>query len=289
MHEILQVGDRDPGLFHRLAHERRSDRFAGRHLAAHQRVPQPGVGRFARRALLRPRSPRAGRHRPDAPPRSRGRGRERRRARSRRRCVPSSSMTASSSSRQCAAMRSAWQPARDRDERRLNRRSDAVAFRRPRRSASERRPSVRRSRVRCCRCDAPMPVAAETTESGTRGRSGARSARARARAQPVGVRHRLPANSASSPASSSTANAERLRLGELASRLAAGDDVVGLLRHRSRDLAAERLDHLLGVLARERRQRAGEDEGLAGERLRRAVGSAGALGPRRSRPAAARR
>ena len=70
------------------------------------------------------------------------------------------------------------------------------------------------------------------------------------------------------PASSSTAMPSSLRLGELRAGLGAGDDPVGLLRHRAGDLAAERFDHLLGVVAGQRRQRAGEDEGLAGERQR---------------------
>src|ERR1019366_10268849 len=74
-------------------------------------------------------------------------------------------------------------------------------------------------------------------------------------------------------------DAERLGLRELGAGFGAGDDVVGLLRHRARDLAALRLDHLLRVFARQRWQGAGEDEGLAGERLRRRAGFAFALRP----------
>ena len=89
----------------------------------------------------------------------------------------------------------------------------------------------------------------------------------------------FPSSSASRPASSRTATPSASRLVELRAGLGAGDDPVGLLRHRARDLAAERLDHLLGVLAGQRRQRAGEDEGLARERQRHRLGDACALGP----------
>src|SRR5262245_17630382 len=59
---------------------------------------------------------------------------------------------------------------------------------------------------------------------------------------------------------------ELLRLGELAPGLGSRDHVARLLRHRPDDLAAGVLDAALRLLAREVRERAGEDEGLAGER-----------------------
>src|SRR5690606_10824427 len=62
-------------------------------------------------------------------------------------------------------------------------------------------------------------------------------------------------------------DAELLRLLELAPGLFAGDDEVGLLRHRAAGLSARLLDARLGVLALERRQRAGDDEGLARDAL----------------------
>src|SRR5258708_14348095 len=46
-------------------------------------------------------------------------------------------------------------------------------------------------------------------------------------------------------------NAEFARLGELVAGVFAGDDVIGLLRHRARDLGAESLRHLLGLIAGE--------------------------------------
>ena len=45
-----------------------------------------------------------------------------------------------------------------------------------------------------------------------------------------------------------------------------GDDEVGLLRHRARDLGAEPLGQRLGLVAGHLLQRAGEDHGLAGDR-----------------------
>src|SRR5258708_107270 len=45
-----------------------------------------------------------------------------------------------------------------------------------------------------------------------------------------------------------------------------GDHVIRLLRHRARSLGAEPLGHGLGLVARHLLQRAGEDDGLAGDR-----------------------
>src|SRR5438034_2955242 len=52
---------------------------------------------------------------------------------------------------------------------------------------------------------------------------------------------------------------------ELAARISAGHDVARLLRNTARDLPALLLDQLFRILARERRQRAGQDECLLGE------------------------
>jgi hypothetical protein len=60
-------------------------------------------------------------------------------------------------------------------------------------------------------------------------------------------------------------HAERLRLVELGAGLFAGDEVVGLLADGAGDAAAGGFDHLLGGLAGEGGERAGEDEGEAFE------------------------
>ena len=62
-------------------------------------------------------------------------------------------------------------------------------------------------------------------------------------------------------------NAEFLRLVELAAGFFAGHHVIRLLRHRTGHLAAGGLDQRLGLLACQRRQRAGQHQGLAGQRL----------------------
>src|SRR5437899_2170426 len=54
--------------------------------------------------------------------------------------------------------------------------------------------------------------------------------------------------------------AKLLRLRELASRFLAGHDVIGLLRYAAGDFAAFRLDHRLGIVARELRQRSRQHE-----------------------------
>ena len=77
-------------------------------------------------------------------------------------------------------------------------------------------------------------------------------------------------------------HAERLRLGELAARVGAGDDVIGLLRHAARHLAARGFEQRLRLVARQRRQRAGQHERASGQRTRRRA-------PRRALAASARR
>src|SRR5438128_10349672 len=63
-------------------------------------------------------------------------------------------------------------------------------------------------------------------------------------------------------------DAELVRLVELGrARPLTGHDVVGLLGHAARGLAAALLDGLLRALARQRLERAGHDHRLAGERL----------------------
>ena len=57
-----------------------------------------------------------------------------------------------------------------------------------------------------------------------------------------------------------------LGLGELRAGARTGHHVVGLLRHRARDLRAQPLGHRLGLVARHLLQRAGEHHGLAGDR-----------------------
>src|SRR5438132_9544797 len=52
---------------------------------------------------------------------------------------------------------------------------------------------------------------------------------------------------------------------ELAARIVAGDDIARLLRNAARDFPALLLDQLFRILARERRQRSGQDERQAGE------------------------
>ena len=60
--------------------------------------------------------------------------------------------------------------------------------------------------------------------------------------------------------------AELLRLGQLRARVLAGDQVVGLLRHRAGHLAAGRLDRSVASGARQVGQRPGEHERLAHQR-----------------------
>jgi len=54
----------------------------------------------------------------------------------------------------------------------------------------------------------------------------------------------------------------------LAAGVLADDDVVGLLRHRGRGLAAVRDDRLLRAVTGEPVERAGDDDGQPGQRLR---------------------
>src|SRR5258705_3495782 len=56
---------------------------------------------------------------------------------------------------------------------------------------------------------------------------------------------------------------EVLRLAKLRAGAGAGDHIVGLLRHRARDLGAEPLGHGFGLVAGHLFERAGEDHGLA--------------------------
>src|SRR5882757_9988337 len=61
-------------------------------------------------------------------------------------------------------------------------------------------------------------------------------------------------------------DAEFARLGELGAGILTGDDIIGLLRYRARDLGAETLRHRLGFVAGEFRQRPREHHRLAGNR-----------------------
>src|SRR6516164_9146427 len=63
---------------------------------------------------------------------------------------------------------------------------------------------------------------------------------------------------------------ELARLRELRARLAPGDEEARLLRDAPRHLGAARGERLLGLLTRHRRESPGDDEGAAGECLRRA-------------------
>ena len=102
------------------------------------------------------------------------------------------------------------------------------------------------------------------------------SARARAHAGPDGrsaiararraQRRSTPSSSSSSPASSSTATPSRSAFSSFEPGRLAGDDVVGLLRHRAGHAAARGVDPLGRLLARQVGQRAGEHERLAGQR-----------------------
>src|SRR4051794_3036067 len=80
------------------------------------------------------------------------------------------------------------------------------------------------------------------------------------------ARGSLPGEELEQPALVEHAHAEALRLLELGARRRTRDHVVGLLRHRRRDLAAGGVDALGGLLAREVGQRPGEYERLAGQR-----------------------
>ena len=88
------------------------------------------------------------------------------------------------------------------------------------------------------------------------------------------------------PSSSITLTPCFSRLLELRAGAGAGDDEVGLLRHRARDLGAEPLGHRLRLVAGHLLQRAGEDHGLAGDRR---VDAAASAGSRRDLARAARR
>ena len=75
-----------------------------------------------------------------------------------------------------------------------------------------------------------------------------------------------PSSSASSPASSSTGTPSRSAFSSFEPGALAGDDVVGLLRHRRRHAPAGGEDPLGRLLARQVGQRAGQHERLAGQR-----------------------
>ena len=71
-------------------------------------------------------------------------------------------------------------------------------------------------------------------------------------------------SSARNPASSRTGTPSSWALASFEPAALAGDQVVRLLRHRAAGLAAGRPDRLLGLLAAEALERAGDDDGLAG-------------------------
>ena len=113
----------------------------------------------------------------------------------------------------------------------------------------------------------------EPAGAGPRSLRGGAPARERARRQDgPGGRHQAAVSPAHAPASFSHSSslehrhAELRRLAELRARARAGHHVVGLLRHRARDLGAEALGHRLGLVARHLFQGAGEHHGLAGDR-----------------------
>ena len=76
---------------------------------------------------------------------------------------------------------------------------------------------------------------------------------------------RVTAPASSHSSSVSTLTPCFLRLCRASSRRRAGDDIVGLLRHRAGGLGAEPLGHRLRLVARHLFQRAGEHHGLAGD------------------------
>src|SRR5262249_44983518 len=71
---------------------------------------------------------------------------------------------------------------------------------------------------------------------------------------------RLPRQQTPKPRLVQDRNGELLRFRELAAGILAGDDVIGLLRHAAGGLAARFFDQRLRVVARQRRQRAGQDD-----------------------------
>ena len=76
----------------------------------------------------------------------------------------------------------------------------------------------------------------------------------------------LPARSRRKPSSSSTGTPRSVAFCELRAGARSGHEVVGLLRHGARRLAARRPHGVLGLLAAERLERPGHDDGLARER-----------------------
>ena len=89
-----------------------------------------------------------------------------------------------------------------------------------------------------------------------------------------------------SSASSITSTPSGFRLLELAAGLLAGHDGVGLLADAAGHPSSGAFDQRGGLGARQRRQRAGEDVGLAGQRaVGRAGGGLGEVEPRRARGA----
>ena len=59
-------------------------------------------------------------------------------------------------------------------------------------------------------------------------------------------------------------HAERLRVGELRSRIRTRHDVLRLLRNGTRDLGAKPFGQRFRLISRQLRQRTGEDDGLSG-------------------------
>ncbi len=131
------------------------------------------------------------------------------------------------------------------------------------READPHRVGAERPRGEARRGRQGQPIGHEIGERG--GRQDRKFAREEARARRRGHAS-LPASNRRNASSSSTGTPSCCRLCQLAARLVAGDEVVGLGADRSGGMAARGADRLLGLLAAEAGERAGDHQGLARER-----------------------
>ncbi len=248
--DLLERFDRQAGLLFGLADQRRRDRFAGRHEAAHRRVPAPRVGRLVVRALLDPDRA-VGRPADQVDRMRRDAERPHRGALDRAEPVAAQVGDREQLVAPAAAELLCVEPQRDLRERLIGRFGDAPAgAERMHRQAGGRH---RAGELRFDRAD--QRDAARDRSRAARAAAAAAGSRARAEhgSNPPapGLRRRrsatsssdqrpcsAAASSSSKPASSSTRDAELLRLDELAAGFAARHDIVGLLRHRAADLGA---------------------------------------------------
>ena len=231
--------------------------FAGADLAAHGGVPQARVGRFVEGALLDPDLPAAAQPTrwtarsscPAARTAARSIGASRRPSVDERRAARRASGPARLAQR--AARRS---PAAHRRAGPSIAPAVAVdADGKAARSRSHRQRPARSSRRARVRAQIRIERLAAPTRRHRRPCALARARHDERSSPPAALAHRRAPQQGEQGGFVDHGEAERVRLVELGSRLAAGDDDSRSSSTPTRHLAAERLDHVLGVLARQGR------------------------------------